>query len=32
MASLQAHKASDRDSAKKERLEARITTDQKLFF
>ena len=32
MASLQKHKGSDRDNAKKERLEARITTDQKTLF
>ena len=32
MASLQKHKASGRDSAKKERLEARITPDQKDLF
>lgn len=32
MASLRTHKASDRDIAKKERLEARITTDQKTLF
>jgi uncharacterized protein (DUF1778 family) len=32
MASLQRHKGSDRDSSKKERLEARITTGQKTLF
>lgn len=32
MASLQEHKASDRDNAKNERLEARITTNQKTLF
>ena len=31
-ASLQARKGSDHDSAKKERLEARITSDQKSLF
>ena len=32
MATPQTHKAPERDSAKKERLEARITTDQKTLF